>query len=76
MDGVVFMVDSADTQRFDDSRKELNALLAMNETKDVPFLVIGNKIDKQVCCSFLFCSLYMHIVFTVHGLYVSDTLFE
>merc|ERR1711912_173699 len=51
VDGVVFMVDALDRARFPESKQELDYLLTCDELQNVPFLVLGNKIDARSAAS-------------------------
>ncbi|XP_044153262.1 ADP-ribosylation factor 1-like [Bufo gargarizans] len=44
-DGLVFVVDSADPERFEEARAELSAILENDEMRGVPFVVMANKQD-------------------------------
>jgi len=45
VDGIVYVVDALDRERFPEAKKELDALLGDEMLQNVPFLVLGNKVD-------------------------------
>merc|ERR1711990_427071 len=45
VDGIIFLVDSFDKGRFPESKRELDGLISDESLGDVPFMVLGNKID-------------------------------
>eukprot|EP00922_Rhytidocystis_sp_ex-Travisia-forbesii_P054061 GHVS01080206.1.p1 GENE.GHVS01080206.1~~GHVS01080206.1.p1 ORF type:complete len:193 (+),score=28.06 GHVS01080206.1:146-724(+) len=51
VDAIVFMVDATDRDRFNEAREELNHLLESQELSNIPFVVLGNKIDKPQAAS-------------------------
>jgi GTP-binding protein SAR1 len=51
VDGIVFLVDSADRSRFQEARDELASLLDDPALQEVPVVVLGNKIDIPTAAS-------------------------
>jgi len=51
VDGVVFLVDAMDQRQLPEAKKVLDSLLASDELANVPFLVLGNKIDMPQAAS-------------------------
>jgi len=47
VEGIVFLVDTTDHDRFPEARDELNKLLTDDSLARVPFLILGNKIDAK-----------------------------
>merc|ERR1719188_662891 len=51
VDGIIFLVDSADRTRFQEAKEELTRLLEDQALANVPFVVLGNKIDIPTAAS-------------------------
>ena len=47
INAIIYMIDAADLDRFQESKKELDYILSTEEIKDIPIAILGNKTDKQ-----------------------------
>ncbi len=45
--GIIYVVDGADKNRFEESRRELETILQSEELPKIPIVILGNKIDKK-----------------------------
>lgn len=51
VDGVVFLIDVFDRERFVEAKAELDSLLTDEQVANAPVLILGNKIDKPGAAS-------------------------
>lgn len=51
LDGIIFMVDAYDRDRFNEACVELGELLGNEQLQHVPFVILGNKIDRPNAAS-------------------------
>ncbi|XP_046852445.1 GTP-binding protein SAR2-like [Xenia sp. Carnegie-2017] len=51
IDGIVFIIDASDKERFREAKKELDGLLREQMTDKCPVLILGNKIDIPTAAS-------------------------
>ena len=47
VDGIIFLVDSADSARFPEAKEELENVLNTPELVNIPICILGNKVDKD-----------------------------
>ncbi|CAF0789088.1 unnamed protein product [Brachionus calyciflorus] len=47
VDAIIFIIDVCDSERFNEARIELDALIADEQLLNCPILILGNKIDKK-----------------------------
>lgn len=47
VDGIIFLVDSADPSRFPEAKKELHDVCGNQVLENIPVAILGNKVDKK-----------------------------
>ena len=51
IDGIVYLIDAADPDRFEESKNEFEKIINTQEIGNIPIAVLGNKIDKKSAVS-------------------------
>lgn len=51
VDGIVFLIDTYDRERFREAKDELDGLFGEEQIENVPILILGNKIDRPGAAS-------------------------
>ena len=47
VDAIVYIVDSANPSRFEESKAEFDEVIGTPDLGDIPILILGNKVDKK-----------------------------
>ncbi len=69
VDGILYLVDSADIKRFPEAKEELNSILNTPELVNIPIAILGNKIDKNGAAS----EEEIREALDINGLFSKDT---
>ena len=69
VDGILFLVDSADLKRFQEAKEELDSVLKTPELENIPIAILGNKIDKNGAAS----EEEIREALDINGLFSKDT---
>ena len=51
IDAIIYMIDAACAERFEESKKELDYLMSLPEIATIPIAIFGNKVDKKEAVS-------------------------
>ena len=47
IDAIIYMIDAANPERFEESKNELDYIMQTPEIKNIPIAILGNKTDKK-----------------------------